>query len=319
MERLRGAEDQLRKLDNAIKNARTAGDVQLVETLSHDWTKTNMSHQKFKQAVTSYAQSQHMIATRQQAQAQAQGHDQGLGQDDGGKVIGNTPEHSTMPAQMQKSPTHTQKETAAPIFGSDNNNNHSDNPNALNVFPWPKNGQLPEEARAQPQHSRSMSGSGFPQRPNSTPNQNMNAGTVPGQLQGLPGVPPVMQMAPNVAVQMQKLIEQQRNKPPQHLGSGVGAMGQNSLPNQNMVYSEMGSGSGPVGSNLGQRQPQSEAGQAAAQPRGSEQQGQQDGSRGKPTPSAVWQGALSWTGFDAQGKKDVRTFVVASTQHSTDW
>jgi hypothetical protein len=70
---------------------------------------------------------------------------------------------------------------------------------------------------------------------------------------------------------------------------------------------------------LASRQPQPDVGQVAVQPRGPEQPEQQGGNTGKPISSAVWHGALSWTGFDAQGKKDVCTFVVASTQHSTEW
>jgi len=155
-------------------------------------------------------------------------------------------------------------------------------------------------------------------------NQYVNADIVPGQVGGLASAPPGMQMLPeskpDVAVQMEHLSNlQKQSRPLQHLEVSMGTTGQNAMPNQNLMYPKIGSESGLVGLNLGQRQPQLQGGQAAAQSQEPEQQGQQICYGESPTLSTVWQGTLTWTVSDAQGKrKNVCTSVVASMLNNMD-
>jgi hypothetical protein len=117
----------------------------------------------------------------------------------------------------------------------------------------------------------------FPNR-NNFPHQNLhpNQHAPPGAI-GVPG-PSRMAPTPQLAAQMQKLLEQRGNRP------------------------------GPV---LGQHP---EHGQSSAPATAAQAQAPHSNNK------VVWQGVLSWTGFDAatQGRKEVHAQVMASVQPGSE-
>lgn len=70
LENVRQSEEQLRKLENSIKNATQMGNIELAQTLTPELNKKRESLMNFKKAISTYTQQ---MAARQQNQNQHQG------------------------------------------------------------------------------------------------------------------------------------------------------------------------------------------------------------------------------------------------------
>jgi mediator of RNA polymerase II transcription subunit 25 len=252
LEFLRVAEIHLQHMDIAINNATAAGNTHLAESLKKEKSTKLLNHQKYKAVLASMAQSQQLALSRSVTQET-----EGEG---GTSAMPNSSASSNHPSS---SPSN--KDLNPAPLGSENNGI------ANSVVP----GHDPQ-ALSQLAQSR-MAISTFPPLPNTNPNPPLASVPPPG-LQ----VPP--SVSPQLAAQMQKLFDQQRNRPP-HLGGPP-------LPHQQgLTHSE---------------QQQSSSNMSAA------------GDHLRTTP--VWQGLLTWTGFDAatQGRKEVHAQVAAYLQTSSN-
>jgi hypothetical protein len=243
-ERLRMAEMQLQRTDEAIYNANNSGNTQLADKLKLKRDKQLAAYLSFKAAIAAYAQSHGRPGLPVQQDA---------GNASGTSVLPNVIGAMNLQSSLLQVPSPSNKDKQAALSGSDN-------------------GAHGQDAQAVMQHARNDSASSAsPQLSKS------NQGASPSPSHGLKAVAVVQSQ---IASQLQKKMEQQRNLPP-HL----------SAPQA------LADGTEPGGS-------------VNAPPVDFQQL----------STSVVWQGALVWQGSDAttQGRKEVRSQVVASVLNGCD-
>lgn len=210
MDRIRAADEQLRNIDAQIKNAVTAGNTELAETLTQEYARRNLAHQKFKQAVATYAQAQQMAA-RQQAQSQLQKNN--------GKLQ-DIPGSNPTSVRPTSSPSLVNKDLVATSFAAGIEKNATI-PTGVNNSPIQPPPNLDAQAINRMLHNRSLSNSNFP--PIST-NQ-----VQPTPPQSLLASGHRMNVSIDVPAQM-KLLEQNNRGLGQPVGTGnvtFGMQGEN--------------------------------------------------------------------------------------------
>lgn len=333
LERIRVVEDQLRKLEAAITAARAAGNTVLAEGLHAEYVKKSAAHQGFKNAIAAYVQNQQKALAQAQVQGLGQNPSPGKDAAPQGPPTTNMPGPSAQP-QMQPtaSPSHTFKEAPAPAlpFGQPKLNVSAENLSGSSGAGMAMPGQSqpnPPPFGTPPMANRQPIAPPFAQLPNSMPTvlPNQNNNVPPQPSHGMPNAGG--HMSPDVAAQMQKMIEQRKRGGPQQLMGGNVNLGAGQLPNPMPMPNSghpgmgtgmrvgMGGGTGggmsinPGGGLQPQGQPQAAPSQSGEQP---------GGGPPKSNSTPVWQGSLSWSGIAAQGKKEVRTLVVASTQNTAE-
>jgi hypothetical protein len=274
----RTIEEQVKNLQLSIQDAVAAGNSALAENLRQEWLSKGALHAKFKNAITMYNQKLH-AAQLQLQQAQAQASSSNA-----------TPSSNSMPNLPPQNPAVNHNPNPSELLPNPNPplpNLQSTSPN-MNVSPQfsADGARNDQQAFAQLMRERALS----------------NSARMPG---------------PNISAQineqMQKLMEDKQRRagpgqghPNMNPGAGAGSMGiVNSGMSQAMEMRRQGM------QQPQQPQPQPTGGPSNEHPGGI-------GPAAKTQGAVIWQGSLSWSGQGPVGKKEMVTWVVASTTNPKD-